>query len=118
MKIFKTLCFVFTVFIQLTYSPFAAAQTSATQESAEQNTERKINVIGPSVMIEDTDGVLTQNEYEQVSVNNSITRALCPYTCEMRNLPKEHCKTWKSNMEPNKCYVQDLRIPSEAIEFK
>lgn len=58
---------------------------------------------------------LTPGTYETVSTNGSITRALCPYTCDMRGLPKEHCKTWASKQEPSKCYVQDTRLQSNAI---
>ena len=65
-------------------------------------------------MIEDTDGELGANEYIVISPNGSITRAHCPYTCEMRGLPAEHCKTWKS-VTNDECYVQDLRIPSNAM---
>lgn len=68
-----------------------------------------------STMVEDSDGTLQRNEYETVSMNDSITRALCPYTCEMRGLPKQSCRTWQSQNDPSLCYVQDTRIPSNAI---
>lgn len=66
-------------------------------------------------MKENQDGELKAGEYEVISMNGSITRALCPYTCEMRGLPKQACKSWKSAQEPEKCYLQDTRLPSNAV---
>ena len=63
----------------------------------------------------DQDGVLVAGEYEVISTNNSVTRALCPYSCEERSIPKANCRTWKSKNEPDKCYVQDTRLPSDAV---
>jgi hypothetical protein len=68
-------------------------------------------------MRENTDGILKEGEYIIISPNGSITRALCPYTCEMRGLPEKHCRSWKSISIVNECYLQDTRIPSEAIKF-
>lgn len=68
-----------------------------------------------SGMVEDRDGVLLANEYEIVSMTGSITRALCPYTCEKRGVARDHCKEWTSRREPDRCYVQDTSIPSEAV---
>ena len=76
------------------------------------------NTTSRSPMVEDKDGVIASNEYEVISTNGSITRALCPYSCEMRDLPKKFCKTWQSKQEPSMCYVQDTRIPTEAITLK
>lgn len=62
--------------------------------------------------VEDTDGELMPNEYRLVDTKGSVTRRPCPYTCEMRDIPKEFCKEWKSitNAVDGECYVQDLRI--------
>lgn len=68
-------------------------------------------------MQEDQDGELQVNEYEVVSTNGAITRAFCPYTCEMRGLEAKHCKAWRSLKDPNLCYVQDTRLPSKAIPW-
>ncbi len=68
-------------------------------------------------MTENSNGDMKQGEYEVVSLNGSITRSFCPYTCEMRGLPKESCRTWPSNREKDKCYIQDTRLPSDAIAF-
>lgn len=65
----------------------------------------------------DNDGNLEKDEYEVISANGSITRALCPYTCEMRGLPKQNCKQWTSVRDKSLCYVQDTRIPSDAIHW-
>lgn len=70
-----------------------------------------------SSMKEDMDGRLEPGEYTVISPNGSITRSFCPYTCEMRGLPKEHCKAWKSVMNPELCYLQDTRITSAAVKF-
>ena len=69
-------------------------------------------------MKENVDGNLREGEYEVISMNGSITRALCPYTCEMRGIPKKSCKTWGSLQDRTKCYVQDTRIPSGAVPIK
>ena len=60
-------------------------------------------------MVADVDGDIQPNEYRVISANGSTTRRPCPYTCEMREIPKESCKEWKS-LEDSECYVQDLRI--------
>lgn len=58
------------------------------------------------------------NLIETVSVNGSITRGTCPHSCASRGIPKESCKEWKSNMYGDKCYVQDTRLPSNAIPME
>ncbi len=68
-------------------------------------------------MREDDDGDLRQGEFVRISPNGSITRALCPYSCEMRGLPVRYCKTWRSQMNPDECYVQDTRIQTDAVRF-
>jgi len=52
---------------------------------------------------------------EIISANGAITRATCPHTCASRNIPKEHCREWTSKMYGDRCYVQDLRLPTSAI---
>ena len=48
-------------------------------------------------MVENRGGhELQPNEYEVISTNGAITRAICPYTCAMRGLETKHCKTWRS----------------------
>ena len=79
---------------------------------------RTESVSGRTPMNLDQDGVLAMNEYEVISMNDSITRAKCPYTCEMRGIPKESCKTWQSQQDKQLCYVQDTRIASNAIAIK
>lgn len=72
------------------------------------------NLAPHPTMSEDTDGDLKSGEYIVISPNGSITRSICPYTCEMRGLPKDYCKTWKS-ITNEECYVQDTRISSGAM---
>ena len=69
-------------------------------------------------MREDVDGNLQHGEYIKISPNGSITRALCPYSCNMRGIPQGNCKTWKSVQHPDQCYVQDTRIPSDAVPVR
>ena len=69
-----------------------------------------------SGMKEDQDGNLDKGEYEIISTNGSITRALCPYTCEMRGLPQKTCKSWQSKQDKTMCYVQDTTIATQAIQ--
>ena len=66
-------------------------------------------------MKENTDGELRPGEYEVISMNGGVTLALCPYTCEMRGLPKKFCRTWGSLQDKSKCYVEDTRLPSNAV---
>lgn len=56
------------------------------------------------------------NEYILIDPKGSIARSECPFTCEDRAISKENCKTWKSKSNSKECYVQDLRIASEAIK--
>jgi hypothetical protein len=70
-----------------------------------------------STMVKNEDGELKANEYEVISTNDSIFRAFCPYTCAMRGLEAKYCKTWRSLIDPKLCYVQDTRIPSNAIKW-
>lgn len=66
-------------------------------------------------MQESQDGDLQPGQFEMISSNGGITRALCPYTCAMRGIPKGSCRMWHSQSDPTRCYVQDLRLPSDAI---
>ena len=69
-------------------------------------------------MVENRGGSeLKPNEYEVISTNGAITRAICPYTCAMRGLEVKYCKTWRSLSRPNLCYVQDTRLETDAIDW-
>jgi hypothetical protein len=70
-----------------------------------------------ATMVEDDDGYLAPNEYEVISTNGSISRSFCPYTCAMRGLETKDCKTWRSLNDPELCYVQDNRVPTNAIKW-
>jgi hypothetical protein len=73
---------------------------------------------GRTPMIENRGGhELKPNEYEVISTNGAITRAICPYTCAMRGLELKHCKTWRSLSNPILCYVHDTRLESDAIDW-
>ena len=84
-------------------------------EDAMVGTPPKNSLAPHPSMKENEDGNLKQGEYEVISTNGSVTRAFCPYTCEMRGLPAKNCKSWKSLQEPDKCYLQDTRLPSNAV---
>ena len=69
-------------------------------------------------MVENRGGsALKPDEYEVISTNGAITRAICPYSCAMRGLEAKHCKTWRSLSNPKLCYVQDTRLKSDAIDW-
>ena len=68
-------------------------------------------------MTENKDGDLKMNEYEVISTNGAVTRAYCPYTCEMRGLPQRFCRAWPANAGNNKCFVWDTRLPNNAVPF-
>ena len=73
---------------------------------------------GRTPMVENRGGSeLKPNEYEVISTNGAITRAICPYTCAMRGLEPRHCKTWRSLSNPKLCYVHDTRLESDAIDW-
>ncbi len=70
------------------------------------------------VMVEDEDGIVGPNEYRRISQNGGTTRRPCPYTCEMRGVPRDHCREWKSKEDPSECYVEDTSVPSNAVPLK
>ncbi len=109
MKMFMTLAL-----IMLFPTARTAAECSDAHKSAASEKRAKSTL---SMMIEDSDGDVKKNEFVRIDPQGSITRALCPYTCEMRGLPKEHCRMWRSQIDPQQCYVQDMRLPSNAIRF-
>jgi hypothetical protein len=65
--------------------------------------------------VENTDGHIKEGEFQFVSPNGAVTRRPCPYTCEMRGLPKQHCKVWRS-VDGTLCYVWDTRLPQHSVE--
>jgi hypothetical protein len=113
MKIlFSALC-AGTLFL-LQASSAAAADNDKSSEGISAVTQASGSNNG---MTEVFDGQLSAGTYEVISTNGSITRALCPYTCKMRGIEKSHCKTWRSASEPEKCYVEDTSLPSQAISW-
>jgi hypothetical protein len=69
----------------------------------------------PKTWVEDVDGDPKPFEYRLIDPKGAVTRGECPYTCADRQIPKEHCKEWKSitNSPGGECYVQDLRISND-----
>lgn len=72
----------------------------------------------PTVWKENTDGMIRPDEYRKISENGALTRRPCPYTCEMRGIPNNHCRTWRSIVEPDQCYVWDTRYHQSAVPIK
>ena len=99
--------------LALCFLAFLAPQAQAAGQKKKHRTEKS-----RMPMSENRDGDLKPNEYEVISTDGSITRAYCPYTCAMRGIPQKHCKTWRSQTDKKKCYVQDKRGHSQAIVFK
>jgi len=61
-------------------------------------------------------GELERGEYEVIDLKGGLTRSYCPYTCADRGVEGKYCKTWKSVQNPELCYVQDTRLPSNAVQ--
>jgi hypothetical protein len=97
----------------MNFSRLAAAQTGDPTEK--MNAFRKNGAAHHQNMIEDKDGELQAGEYTVIDPAGSVTRANCPYVCADRGLPAEHCKSWQSASEKQLCYLQDTRIPSDAM---
>lgn len=95
-------------------SGFTASVPAPTPDAAKAARLKRERKKG-AAMVEDTDGDPQPGEFEVISSNGGITRALCPYTCAMRGIPKGACRAWHSSADPSRCYVQDLRLPSDAI---
>ena len=97
-----------TLFVLLPISAYAGEKTVIRNIETERTA---------TTMVENRDGELKPNEYEVISTNGAITRAICPYTCAMRGLEAKHCKTWRSLNDPKLCYVQDTRLKTDAIDW-
>ncbi len=69
---------------------------------------------GKTTFKADTHGEVQPDEFEVMNANGGLTRKSCPWTCEMRGIPEEHCKMWKSPRRDN-CYVWDTRLPQDAV---
>ena len=67
-----------------------------------------------TTMRENRDGVIKDNEYRVISLDGSLTRRPCPYTCEMRGIPRQHCREFKSG-DGTECYVKDTRYPDSDV---
>ena len=67
------------------------------------------------VMRENKDGDIKPGEYQRISENGGLTRRPCPYSCEMKGIPRKNCKEWVSRRDTNLCYVEDTRLPSDAV---
>ena len=96
--------------ISVTFLPvfLFAADKSSEEVKAEVEVQR---------FIEDTDGNLVAGEYEVISVDASLTRAPCPYSCENRGLARSHCREWRST-DGSKCYVHDTRGVQGAVRLE
>ncbi len=111
-KILFSILTIFSILNLLTPLSYAENLKSETDPTA-KNSAAKMRA-----MKLDNNGLLEKDEYEFVSKNESIARALCPYNCVDRGLSSKDCRAWSSIQDPTKCYVQDLRLQSEAINFR
>lgn len=96
----KTLIDTILVILILNISPALA-------ENRPSNTEMKA----------DQDGKIEADEYRLISANGGLTRRPCPYTCEMRGIPRENCKEFKST-DGSECYVEDKRLSQNAVNVR
>lgn len=73
--------------------------------------------ISESRWTEDLNGEHQAYTYRVVDPKGAVRRAACPYTCEDSQIPKEHCKEWRSITHSlgGECYVQDLRISKDDV---
>lgn len=90
-------------------------ETMAQMRQQLHSADRFRNAAHPKMKLADMSGEITQGEYVIVDLTGSITRSPCPYTCEDRGLPAQHCRAWQSASDPEECYLQDTRIPSDAF---
>lgn len=118
----KTNKILFFIFAALSSLSFFASRTFADENKSKDyntyNNNGRAGMADVTGMQVDIDGVLEKNEFEFISTNESITRSWCPYDCNARSIPRKNCRAWRSIQDPTKCYVQDLRLPSSAINFR
>lgn len=105
------------VYFALAFFPLAHSSAVAQTPGLTDTDAASAAAKHPSVR-EDKDGALQPGEYTVIDTKGGTTRAHCPYTCADRGLPAEHCKSWQSASDKSLCYLQDTRIPSEAIPLK
>jgi hypothetical protein len=95
--------------------PLLLANSAQGEEKGRMGKKMQADVSSRTPMVESLDGDLGPNQYETISLNGSLTRALCPYSCEMRGIPKRNCREWRSLVDPEKCYVEDTRLAQHAV---
>lgn len=103
---------IFSIFVQRTASAEPAAPGGA---SGSPESQRLANARHPSMKLHVGDGDLQRGEYEIIDMSGGVTRSPCPYTCQDRGLSSKNCRAWQSQLDRRMCYVQDSRIPSQAI---
>lgn len=100
----------FTIMVLSTFKPtISAAQPQDNHEGHVGTAEDE------SGLQQDMDGQLEEKEYRCISSNCSVTRAVCPHTCEDRGLAPENCQTWKSKSNEQECYVKDTRYDTDVM---
>jgi hypothetical protein len=112
----KQLVLVLVAFIVVNTSTRVFADSPSGGFNSQKLIQPQIKSISSRVLVDrDRDAQVPPNEYVKVDLEGGVTKSSCPYTCEDRGLAKENCKIWESVLDANECYVQDLRIPSDAI---
>ena len=110
MKNFKKLAF----FLAIALISTACSTTEDTRASLDINRLETPQVQLTGQMRADTDGVIESDEYRVISENGRLTRRPCPYTCEMRGIPRIHCHEIRS-IDGSECYIEDTRLPDDAL---
>ena len=122
-KDFYMLLIVF-IFMFLVTSPTLFAQSEDTNKDKvaltemreKLNTESRIkNAEHPQMKLAPPTEDESEDTYIIVDLTGSVTRSVCPYTCEDRGLPAEHCRTWYSILNSKQCYIKDTRITSDVF---
>lgn len=101
------------VFVFMTLVAIQPSSSQAQPQDAHQG-EGTLPKEEPALQ-QDMDGQLEEKEYRCVSSNCSVTRAVCPHTCEDRGLAPENCQTWKSKSNEQECYVKDSRYDTDVM---
>ena len=115
MKTYRNSLLCGAVYLYLSsFSALAAAQTPVPAAPVDTHPASGSH----AAMREDKDGDFQTGEYTVIDTKGATTRAHCPYTCADRGLAAEHCKAWQSASDKSLCYLQDKRIPTDAIPFK
>lgn len=114
----KWLLVTFAATLPMLLSFFIHAANAADNQPAQVSAAdpSQVSAQHPTMKEHQGSGDLQRGEYEIIDLSGSVTRSFCPYTCADRGLAPANCKAWKSIQDPDKCYVRDTRLPSNAFQ--